>query len=414
MTDDFSKTIAIIGTLDTKEVEVKFLKDRIEKMGLKTLIIDVGYKNVSTLKADIENDVVKNASSVDWNRKDLTRIDVVGGFSEGIAKLLPELHSKGLFDGVISIGGAQNTIIAASGMQKLPIGFPKLIVSTTASGHRTFGDVVGTKDILVMPSVADIAGINIITSVIINNAAAAIVGMAKYATDLDIKDNKIRIGSTLMGVIDKGSKQINKIMEDHNAEVTSFHSTGVGGQIFEELISKDTFDMIIDFSLHEITSEYFDKGYSVGATDRLLAAGKKGLPQVIIPGAIDFIDFAPNEIPEYLKDRKMQHHNAGIVHIKLSVNEITDVAKIICERLNQSTGLVSVVVPTKGFRQQSQVGEALYDKEVDDAFINVLKKDLNENINLILVDANVNDQSFSNIAAKEALVLLKKSGINLN
>lgn len=403
------KTIAIIGTLDTKEEEVKYLKDSIEKMGLNTFIIDVGYTPCSELKADVTREQVMQSSKMNWKDPLIQRKDIINGLADGMENLLPKLYKEGFFHGVISAGGAQNTIIATRGMQKLPLGVPKVMVSTVASGDRKFRDIVGTKDIVVIPSIADIAGINIITSMIMNNAVAAVVGMTSCALELPTKKNTIRIGSTLMGVVDKGSKQVNKLMKQQGFEVTNFHSTGVGGKIFEELILENTFDLLIDFSLHEITSEYFGKGYSLGANNRLKRSATITLPQVIVPGAVDFIDFAPEDIPNFMKDRKMQHHNEDIVHVKVSVKEIKEVGEIICQRLNSSPGLITVVIPLRGFRQQTQEGEVLYDKEVDQALIQVLTEGLDSHIKCRLVDANINDIAFTNVVAEEAINLLKET-----
>lgn len=373
-------------------------------MGHETYIIDVGVRKSVKIKPDISREAVTDAAGIFWSDiRKVQKHEIIDGLVAGIAVLLPQLYEAGAFDGVISIGGAQNTSIAVSGMKKLPIGVPKVMVSTVACGQRRFEDLVGTKDIVVIPAIADIAGINKITRIVLGNAAAAVCGMSAYeGKTLDNQENTT-IGLTLMGVINDGAVQAIKILEENHVEVVSFHSTGVGGMIMEELITAEAIHGVMDLSLHEITAEMFNMGYSLGATDRLASAGRAGIPQVICPGAVDFIDFAPKDIPQYLKDRKRVVHNSGITHIKLSKEEIIQVGLIISKRLNASVGPVTVIIPLKGFRQDTRPGEALYDKGVDDALIQTLHRHLKKGIKIVEVDANINDLAFSEAAAAEMI-----------
>jgi len=402
------KTIALIASLDTKEAEVSFMKEMIERLGYSTLIIDVGARGSSNTIPDIKSEEVAGAAGRDWLCSySIPKSEMISGLAEGIAVLMPKLYEQGKFDAVLSIGGAQNTMIGVSAMKALPIGLPKLMVSTVASGQRIFEPLVGTRDIVIMPSVADLCGINKITKRILSNAVAAICGMAEHAGIPISPDGEFVIGATLMGVTNDGVAQAVRILEEAGCQVVSFHSTGVGGRAMEEFILQGTIRAVIDLSLHEITAEMFGGGFSVGAGNRLVAACEAGIPQVIAPGGIDFIDYSVNELPEDINTRKYMFHNSEIAHIKLFRDEIVQVGEIIAERLNKSRGPVTMIIPLRGFRQSTLPGEVLYDPEVDAALIEVLHKGLKPHIKVIDVDANINDLRFSQAAAEEMLKLVR-------
>jgi uncharacterized protein (UPF0261 family) len=403
------KIIAIIASLDTKEAEVAFIKKMIERLGYKTFIIDVGAHNSNSIVPDIRPKDVAQAANREWKcMYSVPKHEMILGLSEGIAILMPKLYAQGKFDAVLSIGGAQNTTIGVSAMKTLPVGLPKLLVSTVASGQRTFESFVGTKDITLMPSVVDISGINKLTSTILSNAAAAIVGMVEYAGIPLRAEQELIIGATLMGVTNDGVVQAVRLLEKAKLQVISFHSTGVGGRAMEEFIADGTIQAVMDLSLHEITSEMFGKGFSVGADNRLTAACNAGIPQVIAPGGVDFIDFDANELPEDIGIRKYMYHNSNLVHIKLLKHEIVRVGEIIAARLNKSRGPVTVLIPLRGFRKTTAPGEALYDPEVDAALIEVLHQRLRQDIKIVDVDANINDQTFSQKAAAEMLEIIRR------
>lgn len=401
------KTIAIIASLDTKEAEVAFVKEMIEKQGCKTFIIDVGAKGSESIVPHIRAEDVARAAGREWDSiYDIPKHEMIVGLLEGIAVLMPELYAQGNFDAVLSLGGAQNTTIGVSAMKSLPVGLPKLMVSTIACGQRTFESFVDTKDIILMPSIADISGINNLTRTILSNAAAAIAGMAKHAGVPLKSGQELIVGATLMGVTNTGVAEAVKLMEKAGFQVISFHSTGVGGRAMEEFINEGTIGAVMDLSLHEITSEMFGKGFSTGANNRLTAACNAGIPQVVAPGGVDFIDFYAKELPQDLNKRKHIYHNSNIVHVKLLEQEIVRVGEIITERLNKSRGPVTVIIPLRGLRQNTSPGEALYTPEVDNALIEVLHRGLRRDIKIVDVDANINDKIFSKTAAAELLRML--------
>jgi uncharacterized protein (UPF0261 family) len=400
------KTIAVMASLDTKGAEVSFVKQMIERLGCRALIVDVSILGKSALIPDVPREDVIRAGGREWKSlEDSQKHEMIAAMSEGASRLAPELYGRGLFDAILSIGGVQNTMIGVAAMKALPIGVPKLMVSTVASGRRTFEPLVGSKDIILMPAVADIAGINVLTRTILENAVAAIVGMATYAGKPLCAGNELIIGVTQMGVTN-GVVQAARLLEKEGYQVISFHATGAGGRAMEELIASGTIQAVMDLTLHEIVAEMFAGGFSAGASNRLEAACKAGIPQVIAPGGVDFIDFGIHELPADMDRRKYILHNADIAHIKLHKEEIVRAGSIIVERLNRSCGPVTVLIPLGGFRQAASPGEPLWDAEVDNALIEVLRTRLKPGIKVIEIDANINDIEFSEAAAGAMHALL--------
>ena len=400
-----------MASLDTKEAEVSFMKEMIERLGCRALIIDVSVLGGSAILPDIPPEDVIKAGGRDWKSFQVSpKHERIVAMSEGASLLAPELYRRGSFDAIVAIGGVQNTTIGVAAMKALPIGVPKLMVSTVASGQRTFEPLVGSKDIMLLPTVADMAGINVLTRTILENAVAAIAGMAKHGGKPLSAGDELVIGVTLMGVTN-GLVQVARLLEKEGHQVISFHSTGAGGRAMEELIAAGTIKAVMDLTLHEIIAEMFAGGFSAGASNRLEAACKAGIPQVIAPGGCDFIDFGVDELPPDIDTRKYVLHNAGIAHIKLRKEEIVRAASIVVERLNRNNGPVTVLIPLGGFCQAAAQGGPLWDAEVDNALIEILRTRLKPGIKVIEVDANINDIKFSEAAvgAMRELLAIKRN-----
>jgi uncharacterized protein (UPF0261 family) len=400
------KTIAVMASLDTKESEISFMKEMIERLGCRALIIDVSALGGSAILPDVSREDVIRAGGTDWKSfQAKEKHEKIAALSEGVSILAPELYSRGLFDAILSIGGVQNTTIGVAAMKALPIGVPKLMVSTVASGRRILEPLVGSKDIILLPSVADIAGINVLTRTILQNAVAAIVGMANHGGKPLCAGDELIIGATLMGVTN-GVVQAARLLEKNGYQVISFHSTGAGGRAMEELVAAGTIKAVMDLTLHEIVAEMFAGGFSAGASNRLEAACKAGIPQVIAPGGCDFIDYGVDELPADMDRRKYVFHNADIAHIKLHKDEIVRAGSIIVERLNRNNGSVTVLIPLGGFCQAASQGGPLWDTEVDNALIEILRTRLKPGIKIIEIDTNINDIKFSEAAAEAMRELL--------
>ena len=400
------KNIAIIASLDTKETEVLFLIKIFRRSGHEVFIIDIGVEKSSLVNSQINAiDIAKEVGHVWISPRDIPKHEMIDILKSGVSKLIPKLYSKGLFDAIISIGGLQNTTVAVGAMKTLPIGFPKVMVSTVASGKRSFDTIVGHLDIIVIPSIADFSGSNIITDTVLRNAAAAVIGIVENAGKPLNPPAGNLIGISTMGVVDKGSSNLIKKLKKKGYQVVSFHTTGVGGKILDELVEQEVITATIEFSLHEIVGELFG-GYSSGAINRLVNSSKKGIPQFIIPGACDFLDLDTLGLGKDMLERKHIYHNSDLIHLKLLKREIVKVGELIAERLNESSGPVTIILPLEGVRSGTGKGESLYDPDIDQALTNTLKAKLNDSIKIIEVDANINDNKFSLLVLGEIEKLL--------
>ena len=410
-----NKTIALMACLDTKGAEVCFLKQRIEALGCRVLIIDVGVFGEAAIAADVSRETVAAAGGSDWAAVIRgQRHERIAAMVAGAPKLAADFYRRGLFQAILSFGGVQNTTIGVAAMKALPIGVPKLMVSTVASGQRTLDPLVGSKDIVLMPSVADLEGINVLTRTILDNAAAAIVGMAIHSGQPLCAGDELIIGATQMGAT-SGVAQATKLLEKEGCQVISFHATGTGGRAMEELIAQGLIKAVMDLTLHEIVSEMFAGGFSVGASNRLQAACAAGIPQVVAPGGADFVDFGMHQLPADIKRRKYVLHNSEIAHIKLHKEEMVRLGSTLVERLNRNHGPVTVLLPLGGLCHADSRGGGLWDPEVDGALFDILRTRLKPQITVVEIEANINDWKFSEAAAAAMLQLLadrKDNGIS--
>ncbi len=410
------KTIAVILSLDTKEREARFLKDFIERSGHRAFFIDVSTRGRYDFVPDVSRDEVRIAGGGGAGEASgRPKSEMIQEMMDGVKVIVPKLYAEGRFDAVLSAGGLQNTLMAAGAMQTLPIGVPKVIVSTVACGVRRFEQFTGIKDVLLLPSIADVAGLNVVSRTALSNAAAAVVGMAERAGRPLERDGRVRIGATLMGVTNASVVGALPILEREGFEVVCFHSTGVGGRYLENLIGEGVITAAMDVSLHEITSgDVFKTGFSAGATNRLEAGAGKGIPMVVAPGGLDFVDlYAEDFFGGAIGDpgkRKYNLHNSKIAHIKLFPEEARKAALIVAERLNDAKGPVTLILPLRGLREDTLPGQALHDPETDRAIFDVLRGELGPHVLLVEVEDNINSPAFSERAAAEMIALLRAVG----
>jgi uncharacterized protein (UPF0261 family) len=395
-----SKAILIIATLDTKGPETSYLKDLIETKGYRVLVMDTGILDPPLFKPDLSRDEVARAAGIQIveliRNKDKGR--AIQAMAEGSKKMVQQLYREGGISGVIGLGGAQGTEIGTSAMRVLPIGFPKLMVSTVASGYAQFGTYVGTKDLLMMHSVVDILGLNVFSRMILSNAAGAMAGMAERETKID-KPEKSQIGMTIYGTTTPGCMVAKAYLEMKGFEVVAFHPNGTGGRAMEEMVEEGILNGVLDMTTHELTDELVGGLHRAGP-NRLEAAGRKGIPQVVVPGSIDFIVTGPISSlqPEY-RNRKYIAHNPNITLVRTSSEEMKTIGKIMASKLNGARGPTIVMIPLRGFSYPNRRGEALYDEEGNQAFIKTLKRNL-KGVKLIEIDAHINDPEFGNEAAQ--------------
>jgi uncharacterized protein (UPF0261 family) len=401
-----SKAILVIATLDTKGPETSYLKDLIETKGHRVLVMDTGILDSPLFKPDLSREEVARAAGTQIDelirKRDKGR--AIQAMAEGSKKVVQQLYEEEKISGVMGLGGAQGTEIGTSAMRGLPIGFPKLMVSTVASGYAQFGTYVGTKDLLMMHSVVDILGLNAFSRMILSNAAGAMMGMVERETKID-KPEKNQIGMTIYGTTTPGCMVAKAYLESKGLEVVAFHPNGTGGRAMEEMIEEGILNGVLDMTTHELTDELVGGLHRAGP-NRLEAAGRKGIPQVVVPGSIDFIVTGPISSlrPEY-RNRKYIAHNPNITLVRTSSEEMKTIGKIMASKLNEASGPTIVMIPLRGFSYPNRKGEALYDEEGNQAFIKTLKRNL-KGVKVIEIDAHINDPEFAREAARRMEELL--------
>lgn len=395
------KTIALIGTLDTKGEELSFLRDRIEKAGLKTIMIDVGVLAKPLFEVDISQSEVAAAANEDLAslQSGADRGRSVTAMALGATVILRRLFEQQCIHGVVSLGGSAGTAIATAAMRGLPYGFPKLMVSTVASGDTN--PYVGTKDICMMPSVVDIAGLNHVSRRILSNAAGAIWGMV--AAEPNVLAEKPAIAATMFGVTTPCVTVARHALEQRGFEVLVFHATGVGGKAMEQLIEDGAFKAVLDLTTTELADEVVGGVMSAGP-HRLEAAGRKGIPQLVCPGAIDMVNFGPAEsVPFQFRSRSLYVHNPSVTLMRTTPEECAEIGRITAIKLNRAEGPVTVLIPLKGVSAIDKLGGPFYSQAALNAYRGALKEALSPAVRLIELEAHINDEVFA-LAAAELLM----------
>ena len=394
-------TIAVLGTMDTKGEEHAFVADLIRKRGHKVLVIDVGILEAPKLKPDITRDQV--AAAADANLVELVakhdRGEAVRAMSIGAPIILSQLAREQKIDGVISLGGGGGTAIGTAAMRALPVGFPKVMVSTLASGNTA--QYVGVKDIVLFPSIVDVAGLNRISRVVLSRAAGAICGMVEM-TPPKAEDKPIIVAS-MFGNTTDCVQHARKILENEGYEVLVFHATGSGGRTMESLIEAGMVAGVLDVTTTEWADELVGGFLGAGPT-RLEAAAKTGTPAVVTPGCLDMVNFyGPDSIPQKFQGRRFYQHNPQVTLMRTTPEENADLGKIIAEKLNASLGKVSVLIPRKAISVISAPGQSFHDPAADAALFNAIKNNLRPDIEVIEMDTEINAPQFAEACARTLL-----------
>jgi len=410
MKEGGSKSILIVATLDTKGPETRHLKGLIEDWGHKAMVMDIGILGPPLFQPDISRVEVAQATRTDLEKliRGREKGRAIQTMMEGSKKLVQQLFKDGKIAGIIGLGGAQGTEIGTAAMRALPIGFPKLMVSTVASGFAQFGTYVGTKDLLMMHSVVDIIGLNVISRCILANAAGAIMGMVERGKQIE-RPEKEQIGMTIYGTTTPGCMLAKAYLESRGFEVVAFHPSGTGGRAMEEMIEESFFTGVLDMTTHELTDELVGGLHRAGP-HRLEAAVKKGVPQVVVPGSIGFITWGPEKsLPSEYRSRRHIVHNPDITLVRASCEEMRKIGKIMASKLNQAKGPTTIMIPLRGFSYHNRKGEILYDEEGNRAFISSLKENIC-GVEVIEIDAHINDPEFGKSAAQRMETLLSEKG----
>ena len=404
-----AKTIAVIAALDTKGQEFAFLKAEIEKRGCRTLVINVGVLGMPSFQPKVSAEEVAAAGGA--NLADLVarhdRGQAMEVMNRGAAVVVKKLYENGKFEGIISMGGGGGTGIAASAMRALPVGVPKLLVSTVASGDTS--PYVGTTDITMMPSIVDVAGLNRISRIVFTNAAGAICGMVTGKVE-ESPDDKPLIAATMFGNTTRAVDIARRILEAHGYEVLVFHATGTGGRTMEMLIESGYFAGVLDMTTTEWADEICGGALSAGST-RMEAAAKAGIPQVVTPACIDMCNFWAREtVPAKYKDkdRLFYQWNPNVTLMRTTIEENVRMGQIFAGKMNAAKGPVAVFIPMGGFSEVDYPGQPFWWPEADQAFVDALKKHLRPDISVEISDKDVNHPEFSRRTAEKLLEFLKE------
>lgn len=400
------KTIAIIGTLDTKGAECDFIRRILTELGFNTLLIHSGVFE-PTVGPDIGNDEVARAAGHDIaevaGKKDRGYGNEV--MNKGMRAILPRLYAEGRFDAAISLGGSGGTSLAASGMRQLPIGVPKLIISTMAGGDVS--PYVGSSDIVMYPSIVDAAGLNEITRMVFANGAHAIAGMARYESAKESSGNPL-VAASMFGVTTPCVDQAREFMEKNGYEVITFHATGTGGKAMENLIAGGYFKGVLDLSPTEWCDELFG-GVLRAGPHRMEAAARHGVPQVVSVGALDMVNFGPREtVPEHYRSRNLYQHNPTVTLMRTTVEENKKLGEVIAEKLNMATSETILMLPLKGVSMIDAEGQAFFGPDEDAMLFATLREKItNPKVRIVEMDNHINDRAFAEAAAQHLLDLLK-------
>ena len=399
-------TVAVLGTFDTKGAEYSFLIGALKKAGAKVLTIDVGI-NEPSFTPDIDRNLVAEAActTAKYLAEKKDRGTAVDAMTKGAPVILKQLYDKGEIDAVISLGGTAGTTIGTSAMRALPIGFPKLMVSTVGSGDTR--PYVGEKDIVMMNSVVDISGVNRISATILTNAANAIVGMASGPKS-DIIDGKPLITATMFGVTTPCVTVAKEYLENAGFEVLVFHATGSGGRAMESLINSGMISGVLDITTTEMCDNLVGGVFSAGP-DRLNAAASMGIPQVVSVGALDMVNFGtPDSVPEVFKDRKFYQHNPTVTLMRTTVEENDALGKTIGSKLSKSKAPCVLFLPLSGVSMIDAEGQPFFGPDEDKALFDALRSSCDkDNVTIIERDMHINDKEFALEMAKKLESLIK-------
>jgi uncharacterized protein (UPF0261 family) len=406
-------TVVLVGTLDTKGAEYAFLADRIRERDADVILVDAGILGEPLTTPDVTREEVAAAAAADV--ADLAaagdRGVAVETMARGAAEIVARLHAEGRLDAIGGLGGSGGSSLATYAMRRLPIGVPKLMVSTVASGDTS--PYVGSVDVTMMYSVVDIAGINRISAQILTNAATALAGMAGASTP-PLGDVKPLITASMFGVTTQGVTEARERLEELGYEVLVFHQTGAGGGSMEALIGAG----FIAGSFDLTTTEFCDQvagGVLAAVPERLESAGRVGIPQVVSLGALDMVNFGPKDtVPERYRERNLYVHNPTITLMRTTPDECREIGRIIAEKLNAAPGPTVLFIPLRGVSAIATEGQVFHDAEADKALFDTIRALVDPaKVEVHEVDADVNDPAFALAMANRLHELITGSDVTV-
>jgi uncharacterized protein (UPF0261 family) len=396
--------VYLLVTLDTKGAEAALVRDRLRSLGIAVTVLDAGSLGEPAITADIRREQVFRAAgaSLDTVRERKDRGLAVTKAAEGAARLVREAFDRGELDGVLALGGSAGTTIGTAAMRTLPIGVPKLMVSTLGSGQVR--QYVGDKDILMLNSVVDIAGINRISRRVLNNAAAAMAGMLQHKV-VDSVDDRPLVAATMFGVTTPCVQRARQILEEAGYEVLVFHATGNGGQAMESLIAEGMIAGVLDVTTTELADELVG-GILTAGPNRLTAAARRGVPQVVSVGATDMVNFGPPEtVPEKFRSRKFYQHNPTVTLMRTTVEENVKLGEEIGRKVAAAQGPAALILPRRGVSAIDRDGEPFDDPAARQALLDGVRRTRGD-IELLDLDLHINDPVFAETAARKLIDLM--------
>ncbi len=405
-----SRDILLIATLDTKEEVVSYLRGLLEEWGKSVLLLDCSMgKKKGGVVPDISREEIAQRGGKEYGEVTSSNQFEAGSIMiEGVKRTVADLFAEKKFRAVLGIGGSNGTLMATAGMRELPVGVPKVMISAMACGTTQFGPYVGTKDIMIVPSVADILGVNPISKTIFDNAAGALMGMLDQAKKASSHSQE-QIALSMLGQTTPAGMAGREIIEKQGYQVVAFHPDGIGGAAMEEFIGQGAFSGIWELTPHEVADELLSRIHSAGP-DRMKQAGLLGIPQVVVPGCIDFFYGTPgfpHGLASRYRDRQTYMINSEIILVKITPEEAVHVAEVLAQKMNQSRGPVTLVIPLKGISRYDRLEYPFYNPDIDAALFGQLKKSLTPRIRVVEIAAHISAPQFGEICASVLLDLIK-------
>lgn len=400
-----TKTVAVIGAMDTKGSDFAFIKKEIEQRGYRTLIINTGILSDPALEPDVTANQVASAggSSLERLRIRKDKSIAMNVMTKGIAIIMKKLYEKSQIHAGFSMGGTNGTIIGSAGLRALPIGVPKVMVSTVAAGDTI--PYVGFSDVVMIPSILDVSGLNRVSAQIYANAVGAVIGMIQTGVPEIV--SKPIITASMFGNTTTLVNKCKSKLEENGFEVMVFHATGTGGKTMESLIEKGFIRGVLDVTPTELADYLFGGVLNAGPT-RLDAAAKIGIPQVIAPGCLDMVNFwGINTVPDRFKNRQLYEWNSNVTLMRTTPDENHRLGSLLAKKINQSTGPVAVFLPLKGISELDSPEGLFWNPQANDALFQTIKDKIRNDIPIYEIDCNINDEQFSNQISQKLLEFLE-------
>jgi uncharacterized protein (UPF0261 family) len=401
------KTVTQVGSLDTKGDEFRYIRDILESAGINTCIVDFGIMGDPPFPPTVTRREVIDAGGGDFEQlsSGKHKDEAMKVVARGLRKVVSRLYLEGKVDGILGMGGSGGTSVCTTAMRALPVGIPKVMVSTVGGGDVSA--YAGTKDIVFVPSIVDVAGLNSISRRIFANAAGALAGMVNTALpDLAVADRPL-IAASMFGNTTTAVSAASERLKQHGFETLIFHCTGTGGRTMESLIAENFVEGVLDMTTTEL-ADFVCGGVFDAGEERCLAAARAGVPAVLVPGCVDMAKFgAMQTVPERYRDRLLYEWNPNVTLLRTNVDENRRIGEKLARAANQSKAEVAVLLPTKGVSMLDSEGERFWNPEADAACFDAIRRNLDSNIPLIELDCNINDDMFSAAATDTLLAMIR-------